>query len=233
MRVGKTITEATIKVTYKEELEKNPEKLYEYLAKEGLNQVSQGQFIEDAVKTVNGLKSNYGNGISTKICIFNATGQKLKNLLEGSWHGKWYDGFDTEIENGQCSSILHVHNSGGLAGSSGYLVYQIENLNLNVFIGWDTPYSAAFSSNTFRVEIRENKHWWDKGSKNCMQNLVEKEGWSVSIPNGSQDFSTEKEYPQDSKKSIKFKGHVEGTIDQESTAMLRLTLSLIDFDYKN
>ncbi|MDZ7993373.1 MAG: hypothetical protein RM022_014465 [Nostoc sp. EfeVER01] len=205
MLVGKTITDETIKVTYKEELEKNPEKFYEYLAKEGVSQVSQGQFIEEAVKTVNGLKNNYGNGISTKICIFNATGQKLKKLHENSWHGRWYDGFDTAIWNGQCSAILHAHSSSGGRGSSGYLVYQIENVNLDVFIGWDTPY--AFSKNKFIVEIREKDHWWNGTREKDMQDLVE-HGWTSSIPNDNQKWATKFNY---SDKSIECQGHVDGT----------------------
>jgi len=224
MLVGKTITDATIKTDYPDLEEK---KYPEYLAKEALSQVSQGAFREEGIKTVNGLKHNYGNGISTKICMFNATGQTLTKLHEGSWHGRWYDGFDPSIWNGQCSAVLHVHSSGGVRGSTGYLVYRIENINLDVFIGWDTPFSGG-PTNTFRVEMRKQDHWWNEGKENYMKELVEN-GWKSDIPNNQQDFSTT--FFTEDKTKIDCTGHLEGTIDQESSSMLIVTLSLKDFKY--
>jgi len=222
MLVGTTITEDTIKALYEDPEKTNPEKLYEYLAKEGLSRVSQSSFRDDVISSVNGLKKNYGNGISTKICILNATGQELKKLHEGSWHGRWHVGFDPSISNGQGSSILHVHSDSAAKGSSGYLVYRIQNLKLDVFIGWYTPYSGR---NTFIVEIREENHWWEGGKESYMQNLVE-QGWAIDIPNDQQDFSTKLE-------TTKFTAHVEGVIDQESSPMLLFTLSMDKFEYES
>lgn len=167
MLVGTIITEETIKA-------ENPgtkEDLKKLAAIRSWEAIMNLKLQEDAFVNANSLKDRYGHGISTRICIFNATGQTLKILHAKSWKGRFFDnGYDTTIGSGQGSSILHVKPDSEANGSVGCLVYQMENISADVFIGWDTPYSGM---NRFLIEIKNRDQWWGIGSEDYMKSLVE------------------------------------------------------------
>lgn len=124
----------------------------------------------DKAKTeVNNMKSNYGNGVSTLIIVYNGTKTDLKLIQYQSKHGHWSDdnpGVST-IPAGKYAAMLHVHTSGAATGSQAYMVYAQPNKNYKpdgddakddssntVYLqrfccAWDTPYSGT---NSFGID---------------------------------------------------------------------------------
>ena len=129
----------------------------------------------DAAAYAKALKEEYGNGISSLILVYNASGATV-TLQPGApnWHGHSCDTLPTTaLLNGQWMGWLHVHSSGAAVGSSAPLVYQISNQGHDVFFGFDTPYTGA---NRTYTEIRESGHWPKVGSWDYMEGLVDQAG---------------------------------------------------------
>lgn len=143
----------------------------------------------DAVRYVNGMKQEYGNGVTTLVMIYNATGSRLI-LPAGfgtiNWHGHLgkYT-LDHEIQNGQWSVFLHTHSSGTAAGSSGGVEYTLPKMDTGVsdicvIMCWDTPWNRSVHSNKIYVELDEN--WPDHNA--LKKNLDEHQKTSTSNLNG-------------------------------------------------
>lgn len=153
-----------------------------------LSQYTMGKkdlYRDAAINKVNDFKNEYGNGISSLIIVYNASGKTLELQTDRkSWHG--HDGKyppTTNLQNGQWMAFLHVHSSGAAVGSEGCLIYQISGESCDVFFGFETPFSG---SNHVYTEVRERGHWPKVGSWSYMQGLIEKgshqssdayEGW--------------------------------------------------------
>jgi len=166
MIIGKPITLKTFEAKY-EDFTPEQKKLYatdddkrRYIAQMAMEQISQTD--EEALMMANSLKANFGNGISTLLRIYNATGETLSWKRDYSWYGRFYSEADPLIQNGQWSVLLHVRRTGFLwltAGSSGGLVYETESkfpfnksqAPAQVFMGWSTPY--WFGTNRCQVKI--------------------------------------------------------------------------------
>lgn len=106
-----------------------------------------------ARQEVNAYKEEYGDGVSTLVRIFNASGCTLRFIEDKHSSGRW-DKYhpDGMIQNGQWSVCLHVKKSGGATGSCAAMRYKVESEPFNaarvldeLIIGWDTPY-AGFNS---------------------------------------------------------------------------------------
>lgn len=121
----------------------------------------------EVVKVINGMKDEYGNGASTLVRIFNATGERL--FYQSDFHvrgNSWKYPFDAIIENGQWSLVLIVH-TGKFEGVAGGVVYRTESGPVDVFCGWDVPYfDGSFSGhkNTVHCEIQVPDYWAPKES---------------------------------------------------------------------
>ncbi|KAH7510473.1 23 kDa jasmonate-induced protein [Ziziphus jujuba] len=119
----------------------------------------------DAKNFVYGLKEQYGNGISAKCMIYNATGDTLTYSGKKDWHGHIYESpYPAKIQNGQWGAFLHVHPS-WFAGSESAIVYRGYNDNDVVcdwMLSWGIPYVG---DNHAYTEIREGHHYetdhWD------------------------------------------------------------------------
>jgi hypothetical protein len=99
---------------------------------------------KDADDNVNGMKQEYGNGISTLVMIYNASGYQLQRMDEVDTHGHVGDWpLDTYIENGQWSVFLHVHSSGAAVGSEGYCDYSLVGTADTVRFSWASPYTGS------------------------------------------------------------------------------------------
>lgn len=112
-----------------------------------------------AINRVNGMKEAYGNGVSTLVMLYNATGVRLTKVGEDDHSGKrWTWPYDNVIENGQWSVFLHVKSGWSMAGSTACLGYKLEGLDEVFVIAWDTPYSG---DNTGWCQVISGTKWND------------------------------------------------------------------------
>lgn len=104
-------------------------------------------FEEAAIERVNGMKEEYGNGVSTLIMFYNATGSTLKfdSLEDISGHLFKYQP-DRTVYNGQWSCFLHTKTAGAATGSFGKLEYWLQGgvkrKTTWLAINWETPWSG-------------------------------------------------------------------------------------------
>ncbi|CAO1939507.1 unnamed protein product [Urochloa humidicola] len=114
----------------------------------------------DAQQFVDNLKSRYGNGISTKCLIYNATGITLNLVTYKDWYGNVYEtSYPTVIHNGQWGAYLHVKE--GAKGSAGAVVYRSKLPNgsrdsCDWMFSWRIPLTG---SNRVYTEIRGEGHF--------------------------------------------------------------------------
>ncbi|XP_015880165.3 23 kDa jasmonate-induced protein-like [Ziziphus jujuba] len=119
----------------------------------------------DAKNFVYGLKDKYGNGISAKCMIYNATGDTVTYSGKKDWHGHIYESpYPAKIQNGQWGAFLHVHPS-WFAGSESAIIYRGFNGDGQLcdwMQSWGIPYVG---NNHAYTEIREGHHYetdhWD------------------------------------------------------------------------
>ncbi|XP_051206165.1 23 kDa jasmonate-induced protein [Lolium perenne] len=119
----------------------------------------------DAQNFVDKLKERYGDGISAKCLIYNATGTTLSFVTYKDWHGHIYDTpYPSQIQNGQWGAFLHVHPT-FTSGSSAAVVYRSKvpsgGSSCDWLFSWGIPYVG---DNGVYTEIREEGHFpkhWD------------------------------------------------------------------------
>lgn len=150
-------------------------------------QEQQQKYDFDALQKINSIKEEYGNGVSSLIRIYNASGRSLRFQQQGpNWSGHmWKYPFDETIMNGQWSVVLHVHTSGAARGSVSCFVYNVESEGDDVFNGWSTPWDRNLYTNCVYTEVRGKDHWPYAGSWDHMYELVSDGGErSTSTWNG-------------------------------------------------
>lgn len=117
------------------------------MAREAMENI--GSYRQETVKWLNGEKEEYGNGVSTLVMIYNATGATLSLYGAGDESGHiWKYDYDQRIETGQWSSFIHVKSSGAMAGSAATVGYNLDHYSngrepLVLSVGWDTPWSGT------------------------------------------------------------------------------------------
>ncbi|KAJ7586355.1 hypothetical protein C8J56DRAFT_1051730 [Mycena floridula] len=125
------------------------------------------------------LKDKYGNGVSTLIRIYNATGVPIRVKHSPDWSGHIGDEpIERIVANGQWTGFLHVHTSGSARGSWGAVVYETfktgsETQASEFFVGWCNPHSG---NNGVYVEVREPGHWWNVGEESLMKSRTDDGG---------------------------------------------------------
>ncbi|OEL27246.1 hypothetical protein BAE44_0011733 [Dichanthelium oligosanthes] len=125
-------------------------------AREATALVNDDGKYQKAIDYVRGLKSWWGNGVSTLCLIYNETGDTLRFVEDHDWWG--YMGptpYPTEIGNGQWASFLHVKKTSASSGSQAGVVYRGKDSKGNerdFLICWSSPW-AAWYSNTAYCEI--------------------------------------------------------------------------------
>jgi hypothetical protein len=153
---GTPISEETVRATgeYGEHITQKD------VADYAMKMINAGGKDTDAQKFVDNLKERYGNGISAKCLIYNATGATLGYVTYHDWHGHIYDTpSPSDIQNGQWGAFLHVHPS-WTAGSAGAVVYRSSGV-CDWLFSWSIPYVG---DNRVYTEIREQGHFpphWD------------------------------------------------------------------------
>uniref|UniRef100_A0ACD5VAQ5 Uncharacterized protein n=1 Tax=Avena sativa TaxID=4498 RepID=A0ACD5VAQ5_AVESA len=145
---GTPISEETVRATgeYKEPITQKD------VADYAMKMINAGGKDLDAQKFVDNLKDRYGNGISAKCLIYNATGKTLSLQTYKDWTGHIYDApYPSDIHNGQWGAFLHVHPAASLVGSFGAVVYRSTGV-CDLMFGWGIPY---IGDNGVHTEIRE------------------------------------------------------------------------------
>ena len=124
-------------------------------------QQQQTKFDFEATKTINGIKEEYGTGVSTLLRIYNTSGRTLRFQKQGpNWSGHmWKYPFDETIGNGQWSVALHVKTSGAARGSVSSVVYRVEDEGDDIFMGWSSPFDHNIYDNQVYVEVKNDNHW--------------------------------------------------------------------------
>ncbi|XP_021310333.1 23 kDa jasmonate-induced protein [Sorghum bicolor] len=159
---GLPISEETVRATgeYKEPITQRD------VADYAMKMINANEKDVNAQKFVDNLKDRYGNGITTKCLIYNATGASLKFVTYKDWHGHIYETpYPSEIQNGQWGAFIHVHPAGAARGSAGAAVYRTKipssSSSCDWLFSWSIPYIGDSSVYT---EIREEGHFpphWD------------------------------------------------------------------------
>jgi hypothetical protein len=95
----------------------------------------------------------YGNGISTKCLIYNATGATLDYITYNDWHGHIFETpYPSQIQNGQWGAFLHVHPKAAAKGSAGAVVYRTKRPSgsdsCDWLFCWSIPYIGDNSVST-------------------------------------------------------------------------------------
>jgi hypothetical protein len=136
--------------------------------------------------SLDGMKAEYGTGVSTEIEIENATGATMTLVSEYDYHGHLFKyPVPPAIGAGQTGCFLHVKTAGAATGSEGAIVYRYQDLDgvyKDVFFGWCTPWSGT---PTCYTEVREANHWPSQGSWGFMQDLIERSTGVSTNDNGS------------------------------------------------
>ncbi|KAK3118165.1 hypothetical protein QOZ80_9BG0695220 [Eleusine coracana subsp. coracana] len=132
-----------------------------------MKMINAGGKDTNAQTFIDNLKDRYGNGISTKCLIYNATGTTLNFVTYNDWHGHIYETpYPSVIQNGQWGAYLHVHPSAAMVGSAGAAVYRSKVPSSNDSCDWLFSWSIPYVGGSDRVytEIREEGHFpphWD------------------------------------------------------------------------
>jgi hypothetical protein len=119
-------------------------------AYEAINESDGGKGAEEhAIERANGMKEEYGDGVSTLLTIYNAIGLTLRLRDSYNEDGHFFKyAADPNINNGEWCSLLHVHPQAAALGSSGMLCYslvdseKVYNESIVLVIGWYNGYSS-------------------------------------------------------------------------------------------
>ena len=130
---------------------------------------------QDALKTVNAIKNEFGSRESTLVRIYNGSGCTLRFSKQHDWHGYLYK-YPTDhiILNGQWSVFLHVSPMWPAPhGDMSCVIYSIQQEKADVFMGWDDPLAG---SNSVYTEISLTGRWPDSDNWDRMDSRIDDSG---------------------------------------------------------
>lgn len=126
---------------------------------------------DQAIKRLDELKSDFGDGVSTLCLVYNATGDTITCHDTQSWKGHFYkQSPENSFENGQWSIFMHVKPSVLPEGCTGAVIYRTKQ-HADVFLGWQNPWTPGYDTSCW-AECRAWDHWWGTGSKSFMEHLL-------------------------------------------------------------
>ena len=139
------------------------------MAREAEKNININNAQNDAILQVNGMKEEFGNGVCTRIIVYNASGGVLTNRNEKTWSGRWSKyKLPTTIECGQWAAALHVKRSGAAAGSMGIMSYNMQGFNNVLCVGWDVPWSGSNHGSCYTMTTADwGKTSWETVEKWC------------------------------------------------------------------
>mgnify|MGYP001356556598 CR=1 FL=1 len=116
---------------------------------------------------VNAFKEDFGNGVCTRIMVYNASGSILTFQDSTDSSGHWGNNtLPTEIQVGQWATALHEKSRGSATGSCGAVVFHIDMADEVFIISWDVPWSGDNHACCYTM-LREkwNATSWDEAIK--------------------------------------------------------------------
>ena len=133
------------------------------MAKEAMRKININKL--EALERVNGMKKDYGNGVSTRIMVYNGLGVPLQKRSSHDDSGRWSTNtLADRIEVGEWSIGFHHKKAGSATGSCGAVGYNLLGYGNDdvLMIGWDTPWSG---SNSAYCAVMTTSKWsrtsWD------------------------------------------------------------------------
>lgn len=134
-----------------------------------------------ATKAVNAMKNEYGQGASTLVMIFNASGETLRYQTNKDWSGETEKyPFDLTIANGEYSVFLHV-KSGIFTGSVGCVVFRGDS-GSDFLFAWDNPY---IGDNSSYVDVKSKDYWPGVQPWSDVESKLTSSGISSNTDNGT------------------------------------------------
>ncbi|XP_074308998.1 23 kDa jasmonate-induced protein-like [Silene latifolia] len=173
------------------------EKTQEDRAREAMNLRNDNGKSTNADEYAKLLKRAFGDGVSTHIVVYNATGDTLRLVAYREVTG--FIGrtpYPLVIGNGQWVAFLHVKPSSVRLGSTGFLVYRGKNASgqeRDWLIGWNVPWKAFGTPNsTVLCDVGQldsfQKNWNTLGGKlinSSRRDRVNKDGAIIDIDIGT------------------------------------------------
>jgi len=135
--------------------------------------------MQEAINGVKDMKKKYGNGVSTQIVVGNLLSDKLEYANHKDHHGRWQNRYLVEIPAGKWLGCLHVHASGSMSGSQGWIEWK--NGKMLYDVGWVTPWSGT---NGFGMQIKEGNQ---KSPKSWTYHLRSKT--VITSPDGTTEMT--------------------------------------------
>jgi hypothetical protein len=158
-----------------------------HLAYRNMGDTSAGESPDEAcIKRINGIKEEYGIGLSTSITLYNALGYPLAFRSIHNEQGRiWKYNCDDVIYNGEWACMLHVKPDHVAIGSHGAIVYNLVGSQtafgekIVMVIAWDNPYTGQNrgfcfflgESDLTRVTLRQLWETSTKGSEDSHNDL--------------------------------------------------------------
>lgn len=128
---------------------------------------------EAAIERVNGMKEEYGTGVSTLVMIYNATGSTLKydSIEDSSGHLFKYQP-DSVVYNGEWSVFLHTKTAGAARGSVATAKYWLRGgvpaKSHQLSVSWSTPWSGTNTASATVYDLAAARKAMASGSMFAM-----------------------------------------------------------------
>ncbi|XP_074272359.1 23 kDa jasmonate-induced protein-like [Silene latifolia] len=147
-------------------------------AREAMRLIQAGNKNMNALNHALSLKADYGDGVSTLILIYNASGDTLEIVEDQKmdWLGSVYkEEPPRTFENGQWLGFVHVHPTSQSLGSKGARVFRGKTVDGQVcdyMVAWCAPWHRKYDNSAY-TEVRE-KDYFPQEWNHIKTNLLEK-----------------------------------------------------------
>lgn len=155
--------------TYETMSDKSPEDITEDEVRKAMAlqaMKAKDEQVNEAIKQLNGMKEDYGTGVSTRVMVYNGLGVPLKFRSKHDDNGYWSaNTLADRIEVGQWSIGFHHKTSGAASGSCGVVGYNLLGYGNDdvLMLGFSTPWGSDDCSALGQVLLA--KKWsatsWD------------------------------------------------------------------------
>lgn len=141
---------------------------------------------KQATDTVNAMKGDYGEGASTLVMVFNASGETLTYHDAYDWSGGLgkYN-IDLKVENGEYCVFLHTKTR-LFQGSVGCVVFRGE-LGSDFLFAWENPY---WGQNSIYADVQANDYWPNQQSWDTVASKLDGTGRTSTVDNGTYTIFT-------------------------------------------
>lgn len=115
---------------------------------------AKDETVNDAIKQLNGMKEDWGTGVSTRVMVYNGLGVPLKFRSKHDDYGYWsVNTLADRIEVGQWSIGFHHKTHGAASGSCAVVGYDLLGYGHDdiLMVGFSTPWGSKSSSALCKV----------------------------------------------------------------------------------